>query len=196
MADDSTLAFYAANAARYVRDGDGAPLPQLLAFMAALPPAARVLELGAGSGRDAARMLTEGFDVDATDASPELAAEAGALLGRPVRLLRFEEIEAREDYDAVWASACLLHAPAAALTDYLRRIHVALRPGGLFVSSFKAGAGEGRDSFGRYYNYPDRETLLNHFRTAADWRELTLEEVAGTGYDRLPTQWLWVTART
>lgn len=195
MTDDKTLAFYAANAGDYVRDGDDTPAPQLLAFMAALRPGARVLELGAGSGRDAARMLAEGLDVDATDASPELAAEAGARIGRPVRLLRFDEIDMHEAYDGVWACACLLHAPASELTGYLRRIHAALGPDGLFVSSFKAGNGEGRDGFGRYYNYPDRDTLLAHFHAAAGWSTLSLEEVEGSGYDRLPTQWLWVTAR-
>lgn len=195
MADDLTLNFYANHAATYVRDGDDQLNPHLHIFLDALAPGARILELGTGSGRDAALMLARGFAVDATDASPELAAEAGARLGRPVRLLRFDELDAAAAYDAVWACACLLHAPAAQLTDALRRIHAALRPGGLVTASFKAGTGEGRDRFGRYYNYPDRDTLLAHFRAAADWSLLTLDEVAGSGYDREPTQWLWVTAR-
>ncbi|MHA6688999.1 class I SAM-dependent methyltransferase [Devosia sp. A449] len=196
MADDETLAFYANNAADYVRDGGDRPTPRLVAFLDALTPGARILELGTGRGRDAAVMLERGFDVDATDASPELAAEASTRLGRMVRMLRFDELDAPATYDAVWACACLLHAPAAELTDDLRRIHAALRPGGLFTASFKAGTGEGRDRFGRYYNYPDRDTLLAHFRAAAGWSSLQLEEVAGNGYDRAPTQWLWVTART
>tara|TARA_R110002124_G_scaffold284320_2_gene461333 strand:+ start:14021 stop:14605 length:585 start_codon:yes stop_codon:yes gene_type:complete len=152
MADDATLAFYATNAADYVRDNPGQPDqpgPRLLAFLDALAPAACVLELGSGSGRDAAAMLARGFAVQATDASPELAAQAEQRLGRPVRILRFDELDAQASYDGVWANASLLHAPATELTDDLRRIHAALRPGGLFAASFKAGTGEGRDSFGR-----------------------------------------------
>lgn len=195
MADDETLAFYAARAGEYVQHGSDTPGTHLRVFMGRLPTRARVLELGTGSGRDAAAMLSRGIDVDPTDASAELAAEATRRIGRPVRLLRFDELSAREEYDGVWASASLLHAPAAELTDDLRRIHRALRHGGVFTASFKAGNGEGRDRFGRYYIYPDRESLLAHYRAAADWSGLTLEEVAGGGFDGELTQWLWVTAR-
>ena len=81
------------------------------------------------------------------------------------------------------------------MTDDLARIHRALRPGGLFVASFKAGNGEGRDKFGRYYNYPDRATLENHYVQAASWAELVIAEQLGSGYDNQPTLWHWVTAR-
>jgi SAM-dependent methyltransferase len=195
MADKSTLDFYAANAATYVQHGDDQPGERLLAFIGALPAGSRVLELGAGSGRDAAHMLAHGLVIDPTDASPDLAAEAEKRLGQTVRQMRFDELEAVATYDAVWASASLLHAPASELTDDLRRIHRALRQGGLFVASFKAGSGEGRDSFGRYYNYPDDKTLLTHYRAAAGWADLQLEASTGSGYDNLPTTWLWVTAR-
>ena len=83
----------------------------------------------------------------------------------------------------------------AELTDDLRRIHAALRPGGLFTASFKAGSGEGRGEFGRYYNYPEPEHLLTLCRTAAEWGTTKLETAWGSGYDRNPTQWLCVTVR-
>lgn len=194
MTDRSTLEFYAANAATYVQHGDDQPSERLLAFIRALPAGAQVLELGAGSGRDAAHMLAQGLVVDPTDASPDLAAEAEKRLGRPVRQMCFDQLDAEACYDAVWASASLLHAPASELTEDLSRIHRALRAGGLFAASFKAGSGEGRDGLGRYYNYPDAETLLSHYR-AAGWADLLLEAVMGSGYDNQPTEWLWVTAR-
>lgn len=193
MPDDETLAFYAANAAEYVQHGG--PNPRLAAFIEALPPGARVLELGAGSGRDAALMLAHGLDIDATDASPELAAEASRNIGRPVRLLRFDQLDSENAYDGIWAAASLLHAPATELAGNLARIYRALRPQGLFMASFKAGTGEGRDMFGRYYNYPDAETLMAQYRAAAAWSALALESEWGSGYDNLPTQWLWVSAR-
>lgn len=60
MTDEATLAFYAARAADYVRDNPGQPDQpgaRLLAFLDALAPAACVLELGSGSGRDAGLTL-------------------------------------------------------------------------------------------------------------------------------------------
>lgn len=194
MADEQTLGFYKANAADYVRVTGTEPGPRLLAFIGALPEGGRVLELGAGSGRDAAEMLRHGLDIDPTDASPELAAEASGRIGRPVRILRFSELEANAAYDGVWASASLLHAPATELESDLARIHRALKPGGLFVASFKAGTGEGRDGLGRYYNYPDRATLESHYLGAGSWQNLAIQSVMGSGYDNRPTEWLWVEA--
>ena len=196
MADDATLRFYAEAAPTYAARTRDLPDPELHDFIAALPPGARVLELGSGGGRDAGIMLAQGLDVLPTDASLELAAEAERRIGRPVTIMAFHELDAVDAYDGVWASASLLHAPKSELTSDLTRIHRALRLGGLFVASFKAGTGEGRDQFGRYYNYPDRATLEKHYRDAADWHSLTLTERPGSGYDKLPTTWLWVTARS
>jgi SAM-dependent methyltransferase len=194
MPDDETLRFYAENAATYVAHSRQLPRHQLDAFLAALPPGGDILELGTGGGQDAAHMLARGFVVTPTDASPELAAEAEVRLGRPVKLMAFNQLEAVSVYDGVWACAALLHAPAAELTEDIARIHTALRPGGHFVASFKAGIGEGRDSLGRYYNYPSAEMLLTYFRVAAEWAALDLSERDGGGYDGLPTRWLWMRA--
>lgn len=195
MADEQTLRFYADNAVAYIGRARGHPNDQLRAFLAALPAGARILELGTGGGDDARFMLAQGFDVQPTDASPKLAEQATARIGRPVRIMRFDELTEHAAYDGVWASACLLHAPQAELTADLARIHSALRPGGLFVASFKAGTGEGRDTFGRYYNYPDRLTLEGHYAAAAPWFELAIAERNGSGYDNQPTLWYCVTAR-
>lgn len=194
MTDDETLHFYADNAATYAQHRTRPSGKPLDAFLAALTPGARILELGCGNGVDAARMLSLGFDVDATDGTPELIAEARKHIGQRARVMRFEALDAETAYDGVWASASLLHVPAATLPDMLARIHRALRPGGVFVASFKAGTGEGRDSMGRYYNYPTAHGLDAAYRTAG-WTELTLQTQMGSGYDALPTQWLWMTAR-
>ena len=193
MPDNDTLKFYADNAADYIRHAN-APTPQLTSFLARLPEAGAVLELGTGNGRDAAAMLAAGFAVTPSDASPELAAQAAARLGHPVRILAFDELDDIALYDGIWACAALLHAPRAELTDDFARIFRALKPGGLLWASFKAGTGEGRDQFGRYYNYPDRAALEAHFRAAASWSQLDFSEVDGSGYDRLPTRWLWAQA--
>ena len=195
MADDATLRFYAEAATTYAAHGGDLPAAELRDFILALPRGAKVLELGSGGGRDAGFMLAQGLDVHPTDASKELAAEAERRIGRPVTIMTFDQLDAEALYDGVWACACLLHAPREELTTDLTRIHRALRPGGLLVASFKAGDGEGRDQFGRYYNYPDRPTLEAHCRAAAGWRSLDIAERTGSGCDKLPTIWLWVIAR-
>ncbi|WP_316357006.1 class I SAM-dependent methyltransferase [Devosia sp.] len=193
MPDPETLKFYANNAATYVQHAQR-PTPQLAGFMARLPPGGAVLELGTGNGRDAAAMLASGFAVTPSDASPELAAEAQARLGCPVRIMAFHELDDVAAYDGVWACACLLHAPREELTDDLARIFRALRPGGVLTASFKAGNSEGRDRFGRYYNYIDADQLRAHLAASGAWASLDITENDGSGYDGEPTHWLWVEA--
>lgn len=194
MADDPTLRFYADNAAVYAEHATTPTGQQLDAFLGLVPAGGKILELGCGNGRDAAYMLSRGFDVDATDGMPELAAEAERRLGRPVRILRFEQLAVIASYDGIWACASLLHAPASSLVEILGRIYRALRPGGIFTASFKAGNGEGHDDLGRYFNYPSEEHLRADY-VASGWKNVVLETQMGSGYDAKPTEWLWVTAR-
>ena len=194
MPEDPTLRFYADIAAVYATHASAPTGEPLTAFLAAIHASGKILELGCGNGRDAAHMLSLGFDVDATDGTPELAAEAEKRLGKPVRILGFENLDDHAAYDGIWACASLLHVPAERLGDILARIHRALRPGGIFTASFKAGTGEGHDQFGRYYNYPTPDALRAIY-SAVGWDHVSLEAKMGSGYDNKPTEWLWVTAR-
>jgi len=156
--DDDTLQFYRRNAEAYAGWAK-APSTRLVGFLAMLPEAGSILELGCGAGNHSREMLARGFSVRATDGSPEMAEIASQRLGHPVEAMLFHELDAREAYDGVWASACLLHVPRDELGGILARIHRALKPGGLFYASYKVGHGDGRDSLGRYYNYPPAEWL-------------------------------------
>jgi SAM-dependent methyltransferase len=193
--DDQTLAFYATHAAQYARDTDPLPSPRLRTFLARLPPGGSVLELGTGSGADAAAIIQEGFAVLPTDGSPELATQAEARLGRAVKLMAFHQLEDEACYDGIWANACLLHAPRSELADDFRRIFRALKPGGWLAASFKAGEGEGRDQWGRYYNYLSETELAELVRSSGRWNEVEIQSGMGSGYDRRPTRWLWLCAR-
>lgn len=88
------------------------------------------------------------------DGSAGLARIAQTRLGRPVRVQLFEDIEDEAAFDGVWANASLLHVPTPGLPQVLGRVRRALKPGGLFHASYKAGQGEGRDTLGRYFNFP------------------------------------------
>ena len=191
--DPTTLAFYATEAEAYADRQRGVDGTRLDPFLARLPSGARILELGCGGGHDSQAMLARGFDVTPTDGSAELAHEAEKRLGRPVRVLLFGDLDEKDSYDGVWANACLLHVPRRDLPGIIERIHAALRPGGIFYASFKAGSGEGRDRFQRYYNYPSPEWLREVYG-ALQWGSVEIETDIGSGYDREPTNWLHVTA--
>ncbi|HPA38184.1 MAG TPA: class I SAM-dependent methyltransferase [Phenylobacterium sp.] len=193
--DPATLAFYDGEAEAYAAHGE-TPSRRLGAFLDLLPPGGAVLGLGCGGGQDAQAILARGFDLTPTDGSPGLAAQAQARIGRPVRIMLFEELDAVAAFDGVWANACLLHAPDAALHDILARIRRALKPGGWFEASFKAGDGEGRDTLGRYYNFPSQARLAEAYAAAGPWANLTISDSQGGGYDGVARTWLIVRART
>jgi SAM-dependent methyltransferase len=187
--DDATLQFYRDNAQSYA-DWVKAPSARLVRFMDLLPAGGDVLELGCGPGNHSAEMLAAGFAVRPTDGSPEMAEVAARRLGRPVETMLFHELDAREAYDGVWASACLLHAPRDELAGILARIHRALKPAGVFYASFKAGDHDGRDSLGRYYNYASRDWLEAAYAKAGRWQTIAVDTSEIKSFDDAPATML------
>jgi SAM-dependent methyltransferase len=192
--EHATLAFHAAEAKAYANRARAVDRVRLHAFLAILAPGSAILELGCGGGQDSEAMLAMGFDVTPTDGCPELALEAERRLGVRVRALLFSDLEETDRYQGVWASACLLHVPRNDLPAVIGRIYSALKAGGLFYASFKAGAREGRDRFQRYYNYPSPDWLRDVYGTM-DWEWTDIDRAVGGGYDDVTTDWLHVLAR-
>lgn len=191
--DSDTLAFYSREAGAYTSRGQAPNHRYLDTFLAMLPAGGRILELGCGAGQDSEVMITRGFDVRPTNGTAEIAEAAQTRLGRPVATLLFDEISEIEAFDGVWANACLLHVPRPALPQIIANVHRALTAGGLFYASFKAGSEEGRDQFGRYYNYPS-ENWLKDLYGVTDWADISIRAEQGGGYDGKPTEWLHVMA--
>lgn len=192
--DRLTAAFYAKNAETYANATSSKKHEQLEKFMSTMPAHGSILELGCGGGRDSMAMLKAGFRVHPTDGSPEMAQQAEKLLQRPVKVMAFGDLSAENQYDGIWANACLLHVPREHLADILQRIYRALRPDGLFYASFKSGAGEGRDKFDRYYNYPTTHWLKTTYKSAG-WENIEIEQRDGGGFDKVPTSWLHITTQ-
>ncbi|WP_271078196.1 class I SAM-dependent methyltransferase [Aurantiacibacter sp. MUD61] len=193
MTDPATIDFYEKAAPRFTLDPGQAPSRDLDAFLSLLEPGARILELGCGGGRDAARMLELGFEVDATDGVAAMVRKANERFDVGARLMRFDELKAEAEYDAIWAHACLLHVARAELPDILGRIHRALRPGGWHYASYKLGDGEGRCLLGRLHNFPDREWIVERYREA----DFTIAEERiweGEGADGTVRDWIAITA--
>jgi SAM-dependent methyltransferase len=193
--DPQTLAFYEREAETYAARGLGTRVRHLDEFLALLPAGAAILELGCGAGHDAHYMLSRGFDITATDAVPAFTAIAQARLLRPVRVMRFDELDEALTYDGVWANASLHHAPLPALPGILRSIHGALKPGGIFHAGYKSGDGAARDALGRFYCFPSRAELTAAYEAAAAWGEFECFEGVGRGYDGVERTWLHVQAR-
>lgn len=121
-----------------------------------------VLDLGAGPGADSAFFLRRGLRVRALDATPAFVEHARAN-GVDAYPGTFDDVTEIAEYDGVYASFSLLHAPRSEFPRHLAAIHRALKPGGVFFLGLKLGTGEHRDHLDRYYTYftqPEIETAL------------------------------------
>tara|TARA_Y100001947_G_scaffold94289_1_gene80358 strand:- start:2159 stop:2758 length:600 start_codon:yes stop_codon:yes gene_type:complete len=193
-ADAATIAYYQANAPHYTLSFGQAPSHHLDAFLDRLAPGASVLELGCGAGRDSARIAERGFTLDATDGTPAMVRKANERFGIAARVMRFDELDAEETYDAVWAHACLLHVARADLPGVLASVHAALRANGLHFANYKLGSAEGRDPLGRLTNLPDEEWLEETYR-AAGFAILATQRYRGKGADGIQRDWYALTLR-
>lgn len=159
--DRETLGVYAERAQDYAdRFAGGGPSKHLSAFMDDLPPRGHVLDLGCGPGQAAAFLNQAGFQVDAWDASPEMAEVGRAAFGVAIEVKVFDALEAEAVYDGIYANFSLLHAPKAAMSGHLDRIARALKPGGVFHVGLKKGSGEKRDTLGRFYAFYEEPELV------------------------------------
>jgi len=154
VSDAETLAVYQEKAREYATMVGGQHgNPQLLEFLSLVPDAGRILDLGCGPGASAAIMVARGFEVDAVDASPAMAAEAARLYDLAVRVATFDDIEGTARYDGIWASFSLLHAARSDFPRHLGALHRAMRPKGVLSIGMKTGQGAQRDALGRWYTY-------------------------------------------
>jgi SAM-dependent methyltransferase len=192
--DQATLQFYRRNAESYAAWAKG-PSTRLTGFLGLLPAGASILELGCGAGNHAAEMLARGFALRATDGSPEMAEIASRRLNHPVATMRFDELEENQAFDGVWASACLLHVPKEELAGILTRIRRALKTGGVFYASYKAGNGDGRDSLGRYYNYVSAAWLRAAYAAAGPWQTIGFDTSEIKSFDETPATLLHLVMR-
>ncbi len=192
--DPATYDFYQARAPHFTASGAQAQSRHLDHFLDRLAPEAHILELGCGGGRDSAHMIERGFAIDATDGIPAMVAKANERHEIGARLMRFDELDADQAYDAVWAHACLLHCPRAELPGVLSRIHRALRPNGWHYASFKLGDGEGRDLLGRLHNFPNRDWLIDAYETAG-FAIVETDTFRGNGSDGTVRDWLALTVQ-
>jgi ubiquinone/menaquinone biosynthesis C-methylase UbiE len=105
-------------------------------LLAALPPEAKVLDLGAGTGRPTAELLVAaGHDVTGYDVAPKMVEIAR----KQVPAARFELGDMRElsfedaAWDAITAFFSMLQLPRAEQETMIGRIAGWLKPGGLLV---------------------------------------------------------------
>ena len=175
---NKTLDYYNTNATTFASSTRSVDFTQTQdKFLCLLPPAATILDFGCGSGRDTKYFLDAGMCVDATDGSEELCKLASEYTGIPVQQMLFEELNAKAQYDGIWACSSILHLPKDILKDVFRKMIEALKEHGVIYTSFKYGTFEGERT-GRFFTDFTEETFQ---KFSVDIEGMQIEEMWITG---------------
>jgi len=176
--DHNTIDYYNTNAHSFASSTRSVDFTQTQdKFLNLLPQTASILDFGCGSGRDTKYFLDAGMHVDATDGSEELCRLASEYTGIPVRQMLFEELDAKAQYDGIWACSSILHLSKESLKDVLRKMIAALKENGIIYTSFKYGTFEGERN-GRFFADFTEETFQEF---VADVDGMKIEEMWITG---------------
>lgn len=191
--DDVTLASYQAGAKRYV-ERTPALGPQLSAYLdtvaARVGAGGTVLEVGSGPGRAAAYLETKLLRVFRTDATPAFV-EMMRSGGYEAELLDVRTDDLGGPFDAIVATAVLLHLNPSELETFLQRAHDAVVDHGIIAFTLKEGDGSAwtteKLDLPRHFTYW-RERGLRDLMTRTKWRPMIVDRV------NLAVPWLFVIA--
>ncbi|MDU8942449.1 class I SAM-dependent methyltransferase [Ovoidimarina sediminis] len=136
-----------------VRSGD--VLAPVAAFLP--PPPARILDIGAGTGRDAVWLADRGYLVTAAEPTEEfretIRGRERGIVVIDAALPRLDGIEGA--FDLVLGNAVWHHVPSGGRNAALERIAALLAPGGRAVLSLRLGPA--MPELGTFALDPDRE---------------------------------------
>jgi len=154
-----TRAFYDQNASDFVQrtiDLDMSDLQER--FLALLPPHGKILDAGCGSGRDIRYFENRGYFASGFDSSSAMVNLAREFTGVDIQLQTFQEFQANQLYDGIWACASMLHVGRSEIDDVLSRLINGLKLNGVLYMSFKYGT-EDRIRNGRLFSNYDETTI-------------------------------------
>jgi len=161
----STQKYYQDNAKRFIEETLHKDMHTQYAFFEKyIPRTSSILDAGCGSGRDSLYFKVKGHQVTAFDNSQQMCSFASSLLGQEVLHLGFEALDFENRFDAIWASASLLHISKEQMPDILQKLATALKDKGTAYASFKYG----KDEFlkeGRFFNAYTEESFRDLIAT-------------------------------
>jgi ubiquinone/menaquinone biosynthesis C-methylase UbiE len=137
-------------------------------FVRTLPQHSRVVDLGAGTGRDSRWLVAHGMNVTMFDLSSDMLVLAhqnvpeAALIQGDMTEMVFPD----SSFEGVWASASLLHLTREEAKLVVHKIYKMLTSGGVFYCLLKKGRGEEEvieDKYGkpmkRFFTFYTREKV-------------------------------------
>lgn len=123
------------------------------------PAPFHILDFGCGPGRDLQTFTALGHIATGLDGSERFAEMARQDSGCEVLHQNFLELNLpTERFDGIFANASLFHVPLQELPRVLRKLHAALKPGGVLFSSNPRGGNQEGWTGERYGSFHDLDS--------------------------------------
>jgi len=193
-----TLSYYENNAKHLSQRYESANVDNIHALLLkTFPSKSYLLEIGCGSGRDAAFMHRDGYNILAIDGSREMIAEAKRChpeLEGSLEVMKIPEEFHFEpsSFDGVYSIATLMHLNKSAIDQTIAKVAMILKAGSKFLFSVSVQRDDvndqGKDEKGRQF------TSMSEFEwvRCCERYGLQLEhsEITGDGLGRDGIVWL------
>lgn len=140
-----TIEIYEKLGKKYIKDIKDLTPVEFSGFVKLLPKGGKVLDVGCAGGRDSKKLIQKGFEVIGIDLTDSFLKEAKKNVPRA----KFIKMDARKlklpnDYfDAIWASAILLHLKRKDISKTLKGFYRVLKTSGKLHIRVKKGKGSG-----------------------------------------------------
>lgn len=186
---NQTEAYYSAHAQEFFDATHAVDLHDIYEkFEAYLQRGATVLDAGCGSGRDVVYFLSQGYKVEAFDATAQMVELARSYSKSTIEQKRFTDVTSVNAYDGIWSCASLLHVPKAELALVCQRFERALKAKGVWYLSFRYGESE-RLKNGRHFSDFTPESFRAFIAPFQGLKELAIWQSADRRKER-DEQWL------
>jgi len=170
-----------------------------------IPEGGKILDAGCGSGRDALNFVAKGYNVTAFDGSKGMVDMLNDNADRMLKQIApdsynerkngsfadfeclhkdFLEIDFKNEFDAIWSAAALLHLPTEAFDKALTNLSDALKTDGTMYFSIKKLENGFLDDGARSFYNPGQDHLKEMF----DKLGLKLVDYWETGKQNDPNQ--------
>lgn len=192
-----TTAVYDTNAGEFISSWLTADMSREYSiFENLVKPGAKILDGGCGSGRDTLYFLQKGYDVSAFDPSEKMIKYASDFTGIKIRNLKWEDLDEKEKYDAVWASATLYHVARIDMPAVFARISNALKSKGILFASFRDRPDDFKEAeTGRVLTSFDKDTF-SHFLSSINLFDIIeIEERIDSRKGKEDEKWLFAFLR-
>jgi ubiquinone/menaquinone biosynthesis C-methylase UbiE len=173
---ETTKESYQATAQEFANNVAGlAPSGSIEKFIQMLPPKAKIIDIGCGSGRDA-KLFT---DMDAEVLGIDFCSNLIDIAKSHAPLAQFQLIDIEtislpaSSFDGAWAACSLIHISKTKLPDVLKKIHSLLKDDGYFYLTFKKGSGEVLEvdtrysgNFKKFWSFFEEDELKTYLQAA------------------------------